>query len=126
MDSAQKIGLFGLIASSALASTALGVVPWSNPSGNNILFNYSGGEANNGLFGDPTILPNTFNFAPTAFFAGAGGTPTKTDTLTVVLTVNPGQVITAIRVHEIGTRTLGSTTVSGTLFVKDLQDGGFG
>jgi len=118
MTSAQKIGLFGLIASSALASSALGVVPWSNPTGTTTLFSWSNGYENNGLFGDPTITPNTFNFAPTSFFAGAPHAATATDTLTVTLTVNPGKLVTAVRIHEIGTRTLGTTSVSGTLFIR--------
>jgi hypothetical protein len=71
-------------------------------------------------------VPNTFSFNPPAFFAGASHPVTQTDTLTVTLTVNPGQVITGIRIHEVGVRTLGSTQVTGTLFIKDLQDGGFG
>ena len=127
MSSAQKIGVFGLIASSAVASTAMGVVPWSNPAGNTVLFSWANGFSNNGLYGDPTITPNTFNFAPPAFFAGATHAISVTDTLDVTLTVNPGQVITAIRIHEFGTRTTtGTTGVSGTLFVKDLNVGGFG
>lgn len=126
MNSAQKVGFFGLIASSALATTAFGIVPWSNPTGNTVLFGWSDGYTNNGLFGDPMITPNTFNFAPPAFFAGSPHTATATDTITVTLTVNPGQVVTGVRIHEWGTRTTGTTGVTGTLFVKDLQLGGFG
>lgn len=126
MTSAQKIGFFGLIASSALASTALGIVPWSNPTGSTVLFSWSNGYTNNGLFGDPAITTNTFNFTPPAFFAGGTHAATATDTITVTLAVNPGQLVTAVRIHEWGTRTTGTTAVTGTLFVKDLQLGGFG
>lgn len=127
MSSAQKIGVFGLIASSAVASTAMGTVPWSNPTGSTVLFNWSNGFSNNGLYGDPTITPNTFNFAPPAFFAGSPHAISVTDTLDVTLTVRPGQVVTGVRIHEFGNRTTtGTTGVSGTLFVKDLNTGGFG
>jgi len=105
-------------------ASAFGVVNWSNPSGTTPLFTWSGGNENNGFFGDPVAVGNTLVFTPSAFFAANPVNPSITDTLHVDITVRPGQSINDIMIVENGVRTsLGLTTVQGTLHLHDLTVG---
>src|SRR4051812_46546218 len=51
------------------ASQAHAFVLWANSSGSAPLFTYTGGGSNLGLFGNPNIVGNTFQFNPPAFTA---------------------------------------------------------
>ena len=125
MNLVLRLGGPVVLAVLAMPTAASADVAWSNPSGSTSLFSWDSGYSNLGLFGDPTISGNSFIFAPPAFTAVNPGTPTRSDTIQVVITVQPGQTITGVAVHEIGTRTsTNRTTVQGTLRVKDLTVGG--
>lgn len=123
MNSAAKLGIPVLLAG-ACVPAADAVVAWTTPAGSTTLYDYSGGETDNGLFGDPTIVGSDFHFAPDNFIASAPlpGLDSAQDTLTVFLTVRPGQTITGFRVTEFGTRE-GTSLINGTMFVTDLNGG---
>jgi hypothetical protein len=127
MRAAYGLGATATLAMIAMPSTASAFAFWTPPNGNTPLFRYADGHNNDqDLFGSPVIVGNTFVFAPTNFAAvSTTSSATASDTIQVVITVNPGQTVTEVRVREIGTRTSTSfTTLQGTLRVKDLTIGG--
>lgn len=127
MNRMLRMAAPGVLAIAALPASAWAFASWSNPSGSTSLFSWSGGQNNDvNLFGSPTVVGNSFIFTPQNFAAiSSGGSATATDTLQVVITVNPGQTITGVSIHEFGTRSSSTfTTLQGTERVKDLSVGG--
>lgn len=116
-------------AGAALAGPALAdpLIPWSNPSGSAISFDWSNGGSDTGLFGSPIVVGDTFRFFPAAFRAQAtsGGADIKYDRLEVTLLAKPGFNFTEIRITERGDYGIvgagGQVSVSGTMFLNDLD-----
>jgi len=119
------IKALGLILISSVAATASAAVAWSTPNGSTGTYAYSNGQSDNGLFGNPTVLANSFIFFPSNFVATAsnGGAQTTSDTLSFDITVNTGQTVTAVAVRELGDYSIlgnGSVSATGDLIVTDL------
>jgi hypothetical protein len=122
MNSVLRLGSLAALAMAIAPSAAHAVVNWTNPSGIALSFSWSNGYSNNGYFGDPTIVGNTFVFTPTTFSATRGVNDTRTDTLQVDLTAAAGQFITGVIIREFGTRSHTSgTTVQSTMFIYDTD-----
>lgn len=119
------IALVGVAAPFVVAAP---LVPWTIPSGSTTSYMYAGGGSDNGLFGDPLIVGDTFLFFPQNFRAeSVNGVPdTVSDRLEFDLWVkNSGDKITEIRLDEYGdwgTLTSGTVSASGTLFITDLDN----
>lgn len=118
----MMVGAVGLAASGALAD-----VPWDVPSGMTNSFFYENGGSSEGLFGNPTILPDgTFLFNPTNFKAEAIGGPTTVnvnDQLFFDIIAKPGFDVTGIRITEYGDYSIvgqGEVSVGGGLIVTNL------
>jgi uncharacterized protein (TIGR03382 family) len=127
MNAVIRLGATAALAMLAMPSSAWAFAFWTPSSGSTSLFSYSDGHNNDvNLFGNPTVVGNTFVFAPSNFAAvSVSGSATASDTVQVVITVQPGQTVTGVRIREVGTRTSTSfTTLQGTLRVKDLTVGG--
>lgn len=112
----------------ALASGAgATVVPWSQPNGSTVLYDYTNGRSTDGLFGDPTFLANgDIVFTPTAFIATnpGGVTDAVLSELEFDITLKPNVVLDFIRVIEAGTYQIdgvGSVSVSATLVTTNLD-----
>ncbi|MEM8875947.1 MAG: PEP-CTERM sorting domain-containing protein [Planctomycetota bacterium] len=96
-------------------------VPWSQPDGSTANFDYSGGQSDNGLFGDPIVTDEGLIFTPVGFIASAtdGGAQVTSDRLQVTITAPDGQDIDQISVTELGDYAIlgsGSVFASGALF----------
>lgn len=109
------------------SGSALAFVPWSNPNGSAAFWSWSGGGSDNGLFGSPVLVNDTFVFTPSAFRAqSVNGVPAITaDRLQVDIHANPNYFITGIRITEFGDYgifTQGSVSASGNLFLTDLDN----
>lgn len=118
----------GLLAGLACASTASAtVVPWTQPSGSTALYTYSNGRSTDGLFGDPTFLPNgDIVFSPQAFVASnpGGVTDSTLSELEFDIELNPSASIDFIRVIEAGTYQIdgvGQVRVAATLVTTNLD-----
>lgn len=112
------------------ASSAFAFVPWSNASGTNANFDWSGGGSDNGLFGDPIVNPLGFLFTPAAFNANAndvdGLMQVTSDRLEVVVSPKPGFALTGIRITEIGGYNIngeGSVEANATLTASQFGGG---
>ena len=118
------VGVFTVLASATLASAA---VPWSVPSGSQVLFNYSNGQSVNGKFGDGNehANQNGFTFFPSQFVASANGTNTPvTVTDTTSVTINASSVFLSVTASFMGDYTIlggGSATASGLLKATNLD-----
>lgn len=123
MNAALRSGCIAVLALAGFCGTAAATVDWSNPNGSTPLFSWSNGYSNNGFFGDPIIVGNTFIFTPQGFTAVQN---TKTDTLQVDITAAPGYQILGVIIREAGTRSHSTgTSIGGTLFLKDLDQPDF-
>lgn len=121
----STMGLRGLMLAAAVLAPAAAKaeVFWTVPNGSTPLFTYQNGYENNGLFGDPVIVGNTFVFTPPAFSAVNPVRNAATDTLQVTIRAQPGQTITSIVIREFGTRTSTNlTTVQATSFITNLTN----
>jgi len=106
-----------------MATSAVAAVPWTTPSGSGDIFTYSGGESDNGLFGDPVVVGNQFIFTPN-FLASTTGDANPNDQLDVNIFAKPGHTITGIIIEEIGSYNIdgtGEVTMSGSLLLQDLD-----
>ena len=104
-------------------------IPWSNASGETADFYWSNGRTDNGRFGDPTVVGNSFVFFPSNFKAeSSNGTAAQvSDRLAFTLLMKPHADLLAVTMHEAGDYAiLGSGTVNaqGGLFVKNLNSTG--
>lgn len=127
----RVIQSFAAAAVMALASSSFAVVPWATPSGSNSQISYSGGQSDNGLFGEPTVNGSQFLFFPSNFKASSanGVAAQTTDRLQFKLTAKPGQTFTQIVIKELGDFSIngtGNVNAFGTLYVTKLTNPGFG
>jgi len=114
-----------------LSSQALAFVPWSNPAGSAVSFDWAGGGSDFGLFGSPVVAGDTFIFSPTMFRAdSANGVAGQAhDRMQVDITAHQASNITGIRITEFGDYGIfgpsgpGGNEVSATggLFVTNLD-----
>lgn len=114
------IACVGLLAGTASAA----VIPWTTPSGSTTNLDYSGGGSDNGLFGDPTIVGDSFYFFPSNFIASAtdGGSQITNDRLQITLTAHPGFTPTGVLIQELGDYQMtgsGTVSVSGSLVLTN-------
>jgi len=122
----RSIRAWGVLAVIALAGSAANAfVSWAQPNGSASNFSWANGGSENGLFGDPTVLGNSFLFFPSNFIAVSnnGGTTTTDDTLEFDLIAGAGFEFTMIRIREVGMYAIqgqGEANVSGLLTISDL------
>lgn len=100
-------------------------VPWVPPGGSGSFFTYTNGSSDNGLFGNPTLVGDQFQFTPVNFFASSnnGVSQSVPDRIQVDLQANSGQRFTMIKITEFGTYGLtgiGSVNAFGSLNLIDL------
>jgi len=110
------------------ASTASAQVAWDVPNGMTDSYFYENGGSSNGLFGNPTILPDgTFLFNPTNFKAQVVGGPTSQivdDQLFFDIIAKPGFNVTGIRITEYGDYSIvgeAEVSIGGGLIVTNLD-----
>jgi hypothetical protein len=115
-----------ILAVAGFAAAASADVPWSPASGSGSFFDYFlGHNSNTNLFGNPTLVGDSFLFFPSNFTAQSigGNAAAATDQLNVQLVAHPGQRFTQIQIQEFGTWGLtgvGSLQDTGTMFITDL------
>jgi|GEM_PF-1722869 len=109
-------------------STAQADVPWSNPNGTNPILSWENGRSDNGLFGSPTVIGDTFFFISNNNFdadASDGTTVTKTDTLRVRVHAQPGRFFSQVQFASQGDYTVfgsgSSVNVTGGMTVNDVN-----
>jgi hypothetical protein len=112
----------------ALAAAPAYAIPWSQPSGSNGAFTWSNGGSDNGLFGSPTVVGNSFLFFPSSFVATSsnGVAQTTSDRLYFTLEVPAGQSFQGIKINEAGDYSIlgtGSVTANAFLFITNLDNG---
>ena len=103
MNLTQSITAAAAVVLVSASSTALaGSEAWADPDGQADTFSYSNGGSTDGLFGDPRVDGNTFNFSPIDFaFNSADNDGSAGSTLGV--TVDAGQaMVSAIRFVLLG------------------------
>lgn len=117
--------VFAGLAMLAFAGAAMAQVPWVPPGGSGTFFTYSGGQSDNGLFGNPTLVGDQFQFTPANFVANSvnGSAASVVDRIQVDLTANPGHRFTMIRITEFGHWTItgvGTVNAFGSLNLIDM------
>ncbi len=127
----RALPLVGGAVLAATAGMALGFVPWTNQAGATGNFTWANGGSDNGLFGSPTIVGNSFVFFPSGFRAqSVNGVPdARADRLSVDLTAIAGFFFTHVVIEEFGDYAVagpqgGFVNVLGVLRVTDLIGGG--
>lgn len=101
---------------------------WVPSSGSTANFTYTNGHDTNGLFGNPTVEPTGFTFAPPNFVASASNNSSQQtwDYLTVDVTAKPGTGgIKGINFSEIGDYSIfngGGVNVQAYLLVQVLDN----
>lgn len=120
--------LLGVAAFAQLASTrpASAFQFWSNKDGSASFFDWQNGGSDHGLFGDPTLVNDTFVFFPQGWRAESlNGVPaSESDRLQVQLTAHEGQSFTGIVIHEEGDYGIlgtGAVSANGSAFAVDLE-----
>lgn len=108
----------------AFAGVASAQVPWAPPGGSGSFFSYTGGQSDNGLFGNPTLVGDQFQFTPANFVANSvnGSAASTVDRIQVDLLANPGQRFTMIKITEFGHWTItgiGTVQAAGSLNLVD-------
>jgi hypothetical protein len=127
----MKLNGMMLVAGLVLAagvSTARADVPWTNPAGTNPILSWENGRSDNGLFGSPTVIGDTFFFISNNNFdadASDGTTVTKTDTLRVRVHAQPGRFFSQVLFASQGDYTVfgggSSVNVTGGMTINDLN-----
>lgn len=117
------VACFGMLASSAVAAP---LIPWAVPNGAADDFTYTSGGSDTGLFGEPTIIGNSFFFFPAAFRAEAtnGASDIANDRIDVRIQANVGFNITGVIIQEFGDYQLtgsGDVSVTGQLQLTNLN-----
>src|SRR5437016_3944785 len=98
----MKINALAVVAGLALvgaASSAQAFVPWANSSGSNSVISWQNGGSQNGLFGSPNVVADTFFFIANSNFdaqASGGSNQTTSDTLTVTVHAQPGNAFSEV------------------------------
>ncbi len=125
--------LSGMILVSGLALVAAGSaayasVPWTNANGSNSTIWWENGRSDNGLFGSPTVIGDTFFFISNQNFdaqAFDGNQQITTDTLRVRVHAQPGRMFTHVIFASQGDYTVfgdgASVDVTGMMTVNDLN-----
>jgi hypothetical protein len=121
------VALMGIILLAGHASAA--EIPWSNPSGSTDDFFWSNGRTDNGLFGSPTVVGNSFVFFPSNFIATSsnGVAGQISDRLAFTLIMKPDVELIAVTMNEAGSYSItgvGTVNAQGGLFVKNLGGAG--
>lgn len=115
-----------VIAATAMAAgAAQAQVNWVPPAGAGSFFTYTGGLSDNGLFGNPLLVGDSFFFTPASFVANSvnGVAHSVVDRIQVDLTANPGHRFTSIKVTEFGNWTItgiGTVQATGELRLIDM------
>ncbi|MDB5326462.1 MAG: hypothetical protein JWM57_2031 [Phycisphaerales bacterium] len=125
--------LSGVLALAASAqSTFAAPIFWTPSAGSTSLITYSDGQSDKGLYGNPTVVGNTFQFlTPHDFSASAsnGSAETTSDRLSFQASGKTGD-FSSIRITEVGDWSiLGAVAAAkdtGALIVTDLTPGHFG
>jgi hypothetical protein len=127
----MKLNGMLLVAGLVLAagvSTAQADVPWTNPNGSNPILSWQNGRSDNGLFGSPTVIGDTFFFISNNNFdadASDGTTVSKTDTLRVRVTAQPGRYFSQVVFASQGDYTVfgggSSVNVTGGMTINDVN-----
>jgi hypothetical protein len=117
------VACVGVLASSAIAAP---LIPWTTPNGAADDFTYTNGGSDTGLFGQPTIIGNSFFFFPAAFRAEAtnGGSQIVSDRIDVTIQANPGFNVTGVIIQELGDYQMtgtGTVSCSGSLRLTNLN-----
>ena len=97
--------LVGCFVACACAGNADAFVSWTNTAGMTADFSWSGGGSDNGLFGDPTIVGNSFVFEAISGFKAesiSGSAAQVSDRLEVTIVAKGAFQITDIRLTEFG------------------------
>src|SRR5947207_1808607 len=115
-----------LLAALMAATVRAAPIPWTTPSGSTPDFDYSGGQSDNGLFGDPVINGSQFLFFPHNFIATSsnGVAVTTSDRLEFTIVMHANKKVNGISVSELGDYSiLGTGTVSaaGELLLTNLN-----
>jgi hypothetical protein len=116
------------LALAAVGSTAKADVPWANPSGSNSVLSWENGRSDNGRFGSPTVVADTFFFISNSnfdAFASDGSSDTRSDTLRVRVRAQPGRFFSQVIFASQGDYTVvgqgASVDVNGMLTINDLN-----
>lgn len=117
--------LIGLVSGGASASN----IPWSNPSGSTDDFFWFNGRTDNGLFGSPTVVGNSFVFFPSNFKAEStnGVADQISDRLAFTLVMKPLVELVGVVMSEAGDYSIlgiGTVNAQGGLFVRNLDGPG--
>lgn len=124
------VGLLGIAGVAGFVSSAQAApVPWTNANGSTADFDWSGGLSDNGLFGDPVVVGNTFLFFPNNFIATStnGVAAEVSDRLQFDLLFKPNKAMAGFTVNELGdyqiTGAGGSVNAGGYLLLANLLTG---
>jgi len=114
------------LAVGSVISTAAADVPWNNPNGGNSVITWQNGRSDNGLFGSPTVIADTFFFLQNDNFsaqAQEGTTQVASDSLRVTVNAVGNRAFTEVRFQSDGDYTLfgsgASVNVNGSMTVTD-------
>lgn len=117
------------LAVTAFVSAAAAEVPWTNPNGSNSVIYWENGRSENGFFGSPTIIADTFFFLENDNFQaeGAEGSGQITsDSLRVTVGAQTNRMFTEVVFRSYGDYTLfgsgASVDVDGNMTVTDALD----
>ncbi|MCE5340809.1 MAG: hypothetical protein LLF92_06735 [Planctomycetaceae bacterium] len=102
------------------------IIYWSASSGSGTGFTWANGGSDKGLYGNPEINGNTFEFTPgTDFQATSNGNTVLTyDRLQFDITVDPGQTILGVKIAEQGEYSItgtGSVNAFGAITIINLD-----
>ncbi len=115
-----------ILAVVGLAAVAQADTPWVPSSGSGSFFDYiNGHNSNSNLFGNPTLVGNSFEFFPSNYIAQSlgGVAAAATDQINVQLIAHAGQHFSQIQIQEFGTWAItgvASLQDTGTMFITDL------
>ena len=126
----RNAAVFVLVAAFSLgyASVAQAWVAWTNDTGTADGFTWEGGGSDEGLFGSPINVGNTFRFYPpnySALSTDGEGTVTALDRMQVTIHAKAGITLDKIVIREFGDYNVqgegSSVDVSGSLIADDLD-----
>ncbi|MDB5325968.1 MAG: hypothetical protein JWM57_1537 [Phycisphaerales bacterium] len=100
MTAVRTIAAIALMSAPLISTTALAATSWSQPAGSSTTINYSGGQNQNGLFGDPNVSSNTFLFTPSGF--SAQDNQTTTDVASTLISAKSGYNLSSFSAGLVG------------------------
>jgi hypothetical protein len=117
------------LAVAGFVSIAAADVPWTNANGSNSVIYWENGRSDNGLFGSPTVIGDTFFFLENDNFEAQGAEGSNqitTDSLRVTVGAQGNRMFTEVRFASYGDYTLfgsgSSVDVTGSMTVTDALD----